>query len=263
MIIQDFQEKLDMQSKELINNGFFIFDIEDTKILASLKNDLLIYLRKFDSNISDLAEIHKYIKIEDLNDIRLGFYNEINRDESFSLRYLQLGYKAITNVVGTELASNKNVNFSMQLPNDESSKLPIHMDTFSGESPFQINLWVPLTDVHDTNSMFMFNPKFSKKVQNNLSKYEKEGLEILLENNKENYIFINIPYGKGLIFTPTCLHGNVINKTNKTRISFNCRYKNLFSPYNQKEGNEKKLGSFYKAISPKAATLIGLANKIE
>tara|TARA_B100000575_G_scaffold292129_2_gene299741 strand:- start:882 stop:1673 length:792 start_codon:yes stop_codon:yes gene_type:complete len=263
MLIQDFHEKLDEQSKELIKDGFFVFDIEDKKYLDLLRHNLLTYLRKYNSNISDLGEIHKYIKIEDLNDVRLGFYNEINRDELFSIKYLQLGYKAITNVAGTELASNKNVNFSMQLPNDESSKLPIHMDTFSGESPFQINLWVPLTDVNDTNSMFIFNPKFSKEVQNNLSNFEKGGLESLLENNKDDYVFLNVPYGKAIIFTPTCLHGNVINKTNKTRISFNCRYKNLFSPYNQKEGNEKKLGSFYKAISPKAATLIGLANKLE
>ena len=76
--------------------------------------------------------------------------------------------------------------------------------------------------------------------------------------NKDEYIFLDVPFGKALIFSPTCLHGNVLNQTKTTRLSFNCRYKNLFTPYHKSEESEKKLGSFYKPLSPKAATLIGL-----
>lgn len=263
MSFHNFLEKLDNQSQKLINDGYFIFEIEDIDYLNLLRDELLDYLRHIVPSITNLQDMHQFIKIKELNDVRIGFYNQINKNKSFSENYLNLGFNAVTNVTGTELAANKNVNFSMQLPNDESSKLPIHMDTFSGESPFQINLWVPLTDAYESNSMFFFNPKFSYEIQKNLSKFEKNGLELLLERNKKEYKFLDVPYGKGIVFTPTCLHGNVVNKTNTTRISFNCRYKNLFSPYNQENGNEKKLGSFYKAISPKAATLIGLKRKLK
>ena len=178
-------------------------------------------------------------------------------------RMEEYGFNNLTNLVGTELASNKNVNFSLQLPGDTSSKLSIHSDTFSGESEYQINLWVPLTNSYETNSMFIFNPKFSKSVTDNLSEYEELGIEMLLEKNKEDYVFLNIPYGKGLIFTPTCLHGNIRNDTDSTRVSFNCRYKNLFSPYCEEFGNEKKLGTFYTPLYPKAATLIGINNSLK
>ena len=262
MLFEKYVKELDEQSKKLIKFGFFLFDIEDLNELHNLKKELINFLKEINSSINELDEVHKFIKISELNEIRLGFYNRLNKDGRFAEKYLKLGYNAITNVAGTELAANKNVNFSMQLPNDSSSKLPIHMDTFSGESAFQINLWVPLTDASSTNSMFIFNPKFSKTISNDISKYEKQGLEQLLSKHREEYIFLKVPYGKGIVFTPTCLHGNVINRTVSTRISFNCRYKNLFSPYNKDQGNEKKLGTFYKPITPKAATIIGLNNKL-
>ena len=75
-------------------------------------------------------------------------------------------------VVGTEIAGNRTLNFSIQVPNDETSLLPIHSDVFSGESEFQVNLWVPMVDVFDTNSMFIFNPQFSRNVLRNIKNYE-------------------------------------------------------------------------------------------
>ncbi len=54
---------------------------------------------------------------------------------------------------------------------------------------------------------------------------------------------------------------NVINNTNKTRISFNCRYKNIFSPYSESEENEKKIGSFYEPINLKVASIIGFEHE--
>ena len=254
---------LDQSSKDIIKNGYIIFDIEDQALLENLKIEFLQYLKKNSISVDDLSKLHEYIEIKDLNQLRLGFFNEVNKNEDFNARYLKLGFNNLTNLVGTELASNKNVNFSLQLPGDTSSKLSIHSDTFSGESEYQINLWVPLTNSYETNSMFIFNPKFSKSVTDNLSEYEELGIEMLLEKNKEDYVFLNVPYGKGLIFTPTCLHGNIRNDTDSTRVSFNCRYKNLFSPCNEESGNEKKLGIFYTPLSPKAATLIGMNNSLK
>ena len=209
-----------------------------------------------------MKSFHKSVNKDNLNNIRYSFFKYLNSFEDITERYLELGKKTIFDMVGTELASNRTLNFSIQLPKDDSSLLPMHSDTFSGESEFQINLWVPLVNAYDTNSMFIFNPNFSKNIQNNIEDYEEVGLNQLLDNHPNEYDYINVKYGEILIFTPTCLHGNVINETNDTRISFNCRYKNIFSPYNQNEENEKKLGSFYKPITLKAASIIGLNYKI-
>ena len=47
------------------------------------------------------------------------------------------------------------------MPDDSSSVLDIHSDSWSGESPFQLNLWFPLTATEGTNSMFLLDKKFS------------------------------------------------------------------------------------------------------
>ena len=54
------------------------------------------------------------------------------------------------------------------------------------------------------------------------------------------------------------MHGNILNKTNQTRLSLNCRFTSLFSPYSDDKDNQKKLGSFYIPINAKPLTKIGL-----
>ena len=127
--------------------------------------------------------MHEDLSVEKVNDVRVGFYQHINKSSTeFTLQYLELARNAMFDVVGTELASNKMVNFSIQLPGDESSVLPIHTDIFSGESPFQINLWVPLMDVYETNSMFIFTPEFSHEVCSNINYYEEKGIDNLVDD---------------------------------------------------------------------------------
>ncbi len=262
-MLDEHIKSLSNQSLQLINEGFIKFQVEELKQLEAIKSKFITLLRnKYLINLDNLERLHEKIDYEMINKIRLDFYDKMNEKLEFSTSYLKLGYDMIVDTVGTELAGNKKVNFSIQMPNDDSSILPIHCDTFSGESEFQINLWIPLTDCFETNSMYIFNPKFSRKVNKNLKDYEKIGLDNLLKEYEKEYQFIEVKYGEGIIFTPTCLHGNILNKTDSTRISFNCRYKNIFSPYANKLENEKKLGSFYKMISPKAATIIGFNTKI-
>ena len=40
-------------------------------------------------------------------------------------------------MVGNELAMQNNINLSIQFPDDVSSLLPLHADTWSGDSPFE------------------------------------------------------------------------------------------------------------------------------
>ena len=68
--------------------------------------------------------------------------------------------------------------------------------------------------------------------------------------------FLKINYGNFLLFNQTLPHGNVVNKTKETRISLNCRFKGLFTPYSQ-----KKLGGFFSPISIRPASKIGIKYK--
>ena len=45
------------------------------------------------------------------------------------------------------------------MPGDVSSILNLHTDALSGQSVFEIVLWLPLTNAFETNSMYIFQKK--------------------------------------------------------------------------------------------------------
>jgi sporadic carbohydrate cluster 2OG-Fe(II) oxygenase len=182
--------------------------------------------------------------------------SHINKDKNFKKNYYKLAKSMLENIVGNELAIQKNINLSIQLPNDESSLLPLHSDTWSGDSPFESVLWIPLVDCYDTKSMFLLNAKKLKIFNKNFNSKKINSVTDLYKKYKNDLKFIKINYGNYLLFNQNLPHGNLINKTNETRISLNCRFKGLFTPYSQKE-----LGSFFSPLKLRAATKIGLEYK--
>ena len=133
----------------------------------------------------------------------------------------------------------------------------MHSDFFSGESLFQINLWIPFVNVKKTQSMFIINPTDSLKILKKI-KYDKTlKFDDINKKFKKKIRWVNLKSGEAILFSPNCLHGNVVNREKNTRWSINIRYKNIYSPYG-KERNEKKIGSFYTLLNPKAVTRFNL-----
>jgi sporadic carbohydrate cluster 2OG-Fe(II) oxygenase len=243
--------------KDFDRSGFIKFKL-DKKIIYKLKIQLIQKIKK-ETGLKkiNLENFHKQVSINELNDLRLKLYNLINEDQSFEKNLFKSAQKFIEKMVGSEMCKGS-INLSIQYPKDETSVLPMHTDFFSGESIFQVNLWVPFVNVRKTNSMFIINPQKSIEILKKI----KNSKKILFRNINKNYInyikFINLNFGQGILFSPNCLHGNLINKENTTRWSINIRYKNIFSPYNNIFENEKKIYSFYKLFTPKIITKFNL-----
>ena len=82
-------------------------------------------------------------------------YNELNKSKNFHKFYLKTCEEYLDIICGNELSMQKKINLSIQMPRDESSILPIHSDVWSGNSPFEIVVWMPLVDCSKTKSMFI------------------------------------------------------------------------------------------------------------
>ena len=145
------------------------------------------------------------------------------------------------------------INLSIQLPKDKSSLLPLHSDIWSGDSPFELVIWIPLVDCYKTKSMYILPPNYYKKVEKNFSKYSGKSSEDFFNKIKNKVEWIKIKYGEILIFNQALPHGNVVNDENETRWSMNCRFKSIFSPY-----GDKKIGEFFEPITLRAASEIGI-----
>ncbi len=108
-----------------------------------------------------LNNFHKINKVNDLNKERVSIINLINSDKKFRLNYFNLAREHLYTLAGNELMMQKNINLSIQLPNDKSSLLPVHSDVWSGDSPYEINLWIPLVNCFKTKSMYILDKKYN------------------------------------------------------------------------------------------------------
>ncbi len=180
-------------------------------------------------DISDLDELHLFCNSENINKIRLNCFKQINLiNEWEKIIYHSIKNK-IHDILGCDLAIQTKLNLSIQMPNDHSSVLEKHIDFRSGDSPFQIVIWIPLTDAFLSNSMF-----------------------IEYQNNRD---FIEVKKGDIVLFDPNYFHGNQINNTSKTRISINVRIKNWFSPDAEDKVPDRQFGIYYKDLCFSNSTL--------
>ncbi len=250
--------------QDFIKNGFIISKIENKKNFLKIEKKIYLIIKKFINYKKKSTEkylfnnIHKYLDNKKLNNLRLTIYKKLNSDYEFYKTYFSLAAKTIEKLVGTEIAAQNKINFSIQMPNDNSSKLEMHADSLSGESKFQVVLWVPLTNVFKTKSMYVFDKNFSKKTIEKLDKYKYDGMDKIYNKHKNKKKFISVKRGEFLLFSPNLLHGNVTNLTNETRISMNSRFKNLFSTYSNKSQFGKRIGYFYVPLTIKPATQFAL-----
>ena len=247
--------------RNFIKNGYVITEIEDLKNLDFLKK----YVKKQTNLIIEtkttLKDFHKKIELNEINNIRMTLANKINKNSWVRPLFYNLGKKKLSDLVGNELSMQNKAILSIQMPQDESSVLPMHCDVFAGESPFQINQWVPLVDSKKSMSMFFLPKKYSLQVLSNFEKYRKIGFQEIFKKFKDKFIWLDVPYGKQVFFCSNFFHGNTINNEDSTRWSFNIRYVNLLKSL---VSEEKSIFNFYKPVSLKPSTELAVQfNQIE
>ena len=240
--------------REFLNRGYIIKKIKNKKSLNFIKK---LIIKKIEKQIliknPDLNKIHKFVNKEHLNNFRLSLYEDLNKNERFKFHYFNLGREILYELVGNEIMMQKKINLSIQLPGDESSLLPIHSDVWSGDSPYEINLWMPLVNCYKTKSMYIIKQKDFNKFKLLLRQKKYSDSTKIFELLKKKLKWLKVNYGEILIFNQTLPHGNVVNDENETRISLNCRFKSIFSPY-----KDKKIGEFFIPITTRAMTEIGI-----
>ncbi|MEM8929664.1 MAG: sporadic carbohydrate cluster 2OG-Fe(II) oxygenase [Acidobacteriota bacterium] len=195
------------------------------------------------------------VKPADLNPLRLAVFRGLNAEPWLRPAVYRLARRALAVLVGNELAMQRRVNLSIQLPDDDSSLLPLHADSWSGDSPYEIVLWIPLVDVADTRSMFLLPPVAHARFAARLA--DADSVEDLFGAVESEVEFVRLDVGQVLLFNQNLAHGNRINRTPRTRWSLNVRFKGAFTPY-----ADKKLGEFFEPITLRTMSRIGLAHRL-
>ena len=237
--------------ENFLEKGYFIQKVENLKFLKILENKL-----KDQLGCDELENIHKNIEIDNINKQRINCFREINKIKDWEQGFFSISSSKISNLLGPDISIQSKLNLSIQMPGDSSSVLNLHTDALSGQSVFEIVLWLPLTRAFETNSMYIFSKEKTNQILNQLKNSETIGMKKIFDKYKKHANYLKLNFGECLIFSPTLFHGNTLNQTNITRVSINCRFKNLFS--HEPTNGERRLGSFYKVLNISPVTKIGL-----
>lgn len=243
-----------------MENGYVVVDAEVPTLLNKLRNHIAALAAEHlgigapgDAG-AFLNGIHASVSVAELNSLRLAVINGLAAENWVRAAYFNIAREALGHIVGNELVMQRRINLSIQMPNDASSLLPVHADVWSGDSPFEVVMWLPLVDCFDSKSMYLMPPSKDREVQKRLSTMNGKTSEDLFHVIEDDVAFMNVPYGKVLLFSQTLMHGNRINIEPETRWSMNCRFKSAFSPY-----ADKKLGEFFQPITLKPASRMAMA----
>ena len=252
------EKKEKILGKKFIQNGYSIHKIKNKKDFQYINKKFVNFFEKecklkIHNSQKFFNTLHNKIDEKDLNRIRLSLINKVTLKKEFRIAYYNVAKEILNTIVGNELAMQNSINLSIQLPNDKSSLLAIHADTWSGDSPFEVVVWLPLVDVYKTKSMYILPAKYYKFFEKNFLKFKHKSSTYLFDKIKKKVKWLNIKYGEFLIFNQSLPHGNVVNVEKETRISMNCRFKGLYTPY----GN-KNIGDFFEPITLKPASEIGI-----
>jgi len=257
--VNKIQEKFEKNGYVIATGNKELLHKIRKNIFNNIKNNKKIKNKSDDEkNITKIFNnFHHYVSLKKLNSLRFNIYKNINAGSIFSETYYKIAKDYLDDLVGNELAMQKKINLSIQMPNDKDSLLDLHSDIYAGESPFQVVVWIPLVDAYDTKSMFFTKPSFNKKMNERLLNTDDYTTKEMYSKNKKNFKFLNVKFGDILIFSPIILHGNTINKTTETRFSLNCRFKNLLSPYDVTVKSHRNIPNFYRPLNIKPMTKIG------
>jgi sporadic carbohydrate cluster 2OG-Fe(II) oxygenase len=259
----DYLDSLDLsESQEFLEKGYIIKGVEDKRSLNHIRDFLLEIL---DSNLgepdklskkNDLNSLHENIEADRLNTLRLSLIDQLNQEAWLRPEFFRLTKNAIFRLIGNELAMQRYINLSIQMPGDSLSTLPMHADVWSGDSPYEVVAWLPLVNCYKTKSMFILPPKKTQVLHEDFELFKKSTPDKILRTLWDDLEWIKIDYGQILLFNQNLPHGNTVNDESETRWSLNCRFKSILSPY-----RDKKLGEFFDPITPRAATLLGMRYK--
>ncbi len=242
---------------EFLSTGRVIRPVEDRDALNQIQTRITTAACEYlnlsvpEDATQFLNSIHQRIKIEELNSFRLHVIQKLNSSPTLRPSYFKLARRAIETLVGNELTFQRRLNLSIQLPQDDSSLLEAHADVWSGDSPYEVVLWVPLVDCFRTKSMYLASVETDREVQSKLNQFESS--EAIYQAIAHDAPFLNVPFGNFVIFSQNIIHGNRVNEESESRWSINARFKSVLSPY-----CDKKHAEFFEPISLRPATRLGL-----
>ena len=218
---------------EFTKKGFVKIKL-DNKYMFSYKNLKKKIIINFPKNFkkSKFENLHHTVNFEEINSIRMKIIKNINVEKDLKKNIYLSAKSYLDRLLGADIIVQKNINLAIQMPNDDSRPM-FHKDT-PLSSKYEVAVWIPLVDCSKSMCMTMIDKKHhneANKLFDNLDQNSEKQFQKFSKLKGSNF---PVKFGEALIFSTDNFHYIPINETSKTRWSLNLRFKNLFTPYGER-----------------------------
>lgn len=176
---------------------------------------------KFPS-INSLETIHKDISIQDVNEL-IHHLQKITLTKEF-VDKIDEYFNDILDFVDYEYMTQKVFNIRIVIPDQQKAGrlLNFHKDSWVGNGMGIKNVWTPITDSFDSNSIHVIGSEESNRISS-LCETERWDYDKIQNYCREIADPVTIKKGQAFLFASNNIHGNVNNDTDITRVSMDGR----------------------------------------
>jgi sporadic carbohydrate cluster 2OG-Fe(II) oxygenase len=239
LFMKDFLSQSSIQEKFSSWNVQGKYDTKKIIFEEILKNELVVKgiakkeeLDKYDNPLENLHKClndsKKTLDDTEQNQVSVNFYDI---SEDFKKEYIKFLKSYVANLFLEPIYFQEVPTFRFHFPFQKGYEWEdrYHTDIMLGHPPYEYNVWIPFTQVYDSNSMRI------TPLSDSLNFYKKcnYDFELFAENVQYNADCIkelktkssslNMNYGDFIVFDPRCLHCTQNNRTEITRISLDIR----------------------------------------
>jgi len=173
--------------------------------------------------LKSFEDLHIHLEQTDIPELIFHLQKACERDDILDIideYYSHILY----NTTDLEWMIQRTFNIRVVTPEQEKSGrlLRFHKDAWTGNGPGIKNVWTPITNSYDSNSMYVIEQQQSDLIANRIvnEKLSADTIQdICLKNSKP----LQIQKGQAYLFDSNTIHGNLNNETGQTRVSMDGR----------------------------------------
>lgn len=187
-------------------------------------------------------------------------------------RIIQAEMPYFRELIGSDLHIQQQPFLRIARPGAPQDNIGMHRDTWYGDTPYEISVWIPFTDTDEGNALRVAPgshvwPEEKYPVERFAGGVEKGSLRHSLgfiHGSPKRFahhvptVGLPVQVGQAIVFSLALLHGQEVNSSTQTRISMDVRLANSLAPVKMARSRND---SYYErlAVSPVTQTALAYA----
>jgi|LakMenEpi03Aug12_release.lakeMendotaPanAssembly.Ray.scaffolds.fasta_scaffold159351_2 sporadic carbohydrate cluster 2OG-Fe(II) oxygenase/sporadic carbohydrate cluster protein (TIGR04323 family) len=206
-------------TEEMFDNKTLEYDLSKFPLPAIV----LKTIQKFYPAVISLDTIHEIVPSGDIQQLMSNTTQELLKGEFYDY-YDKMVQENVVPKLGKDVLIQKFGNLRILVPDQDKigAVLLYHQGRWVGNGLGLRTIWMPFTDCFESNTMQIMDLDISRDVTRE-SVRDKWSYEKLNDYCVENSWPITLKPGQAHMFFQEHIHGNIPNRTNKTRVSIDIR----------------------------------------